>query len=713
MSKKYFIWITLFWTITIASSVILNIVNIKNSNKKIVREISQTLFKQILTVRNWNALHSGVYTPITETNQPNPYLVDTLRDIITTDGLKLTKINPSYMTRQIAELYKDGDVQFHITSLSPIRPENKSDNWETASLKSFETGSREVFELVKTNSIHNFRYMAPLITNKSCLECHAHQGYKVGDIRGGISITMPSANYLQIANRQIILILALHIIIFLIGLAGLKIVKKKVESYLSLILDRNLELKKYKKLIESLGSEYFFYSHDLEGKYLYLSPSVELVLGYSVEEAHDGIVKHMTDSELNRKTIEILKKSASGNKQKTFELELYSKSRETKIIEITESPLFNDDETLLSIEGVAHDITDRKESEKIIIEQNLKLQEQKEELQKTLQNLKDTQDQLIHSEKLGALGHLVAGIAHEINTPIGAIQASAGNISNSLDSSMQNLFRLFTKLSKKELTVFLRIMEMLENSKPSLSSKEKRKYKKDIKSKLVASGIDNSYSISELIMYLNLYNEIDEVIPLLDVDNPEIILKSVKDLYSIRKNSDNIKLAVDKASTVIYALKKFTYKDQSDKKEKANLLDNIETVLILQHNQLKQGVKVIKKYDEIPLVNCYPDSLVQVWINLISNAIQAMNNKGTLTIRVKNKGENIQIKIKDTGPGIAPEIRHKIFEPFFTTKKAGEGTGIGLDFVQKIIEKHSASLDLESEMGVGTTFIITLPINSK
>lgn len=469
--------------------------------------------------------------------------------------------------------------------------------------------------------------------------------------------------------------------------------------------------KKYKKLIESLGTEYFFYSHDLEGKYLYLSPSVESVLGYTVEEAYGGIVKHMTESEINKITIATLKRSASGKKQKTFELELYTKSKDTKVIEITESPLYDDDGILISIEGIAHDITKRKKFEKTIKEQNIELQKQKEELQETLLHLKKTQAQLIHSEKLGALGHLVAGIAHEINTPIGAIQASIGNIFNSIESTLQNLYKLFTRLSKKELSIFLHLLGMMERNKRALTSKEKRQYKKEINSRFTAANFENPRSVTELIIYLNLYEEIDKVIPLLNVDNPEFILKAAKDLYSIRKNSENIKLATDKASKFVYALKKFIYKEQSGEKEKANLWENIETVLILHQNQLKQGITVIKDYEEIPFIYCYPDELVQLWTNLISNSIQAMNNKGTITISIKNNAENVEISIKDNGPGIPAEIQDKIFDPFFTTKKAGEGTGIGLDLVMKIIKRHNAKLKLESEVGIGTNFIISLPIN--
>ncbi|MCY1719898.1 ATP-binding protein [Prolixibacteraceae bacterium Z1-6] len=482
---------------------------------------------------------------------------------------------------------------------------------------------------------------------------------------------------------------------------------------------------KYKRLIESLENEYFFYSHNLEGEYLYISPSVEKVLGYTIEEAFSGIVRHMTDSEQNKQTVETLKKSASGFKQKTFELELYTKNKEIKVIEITESPLFDNQGNLVTVEGVAHDITKRKRQEGVIKKQNDELQAQeqelrrnleemtrtKTELEQTIKDLKETHAQLVQSEKMGALGHLIAGIAHEINTPIGAINASIDNISASLDSSLKNLYELLTKLTKSELIVFLRIMELIDHTKVNLTSKEKRQFKKEIKVKLQDAGIANSFAITELLVYLNLYKKVNEVIPLLDVKDPEFILKSIKDIYSVRKNSENIKLAVDKASKIVFALKKFSHKDQGGAKEKANLTENIETVLILHHNRLKQGIEISKEYDDIPLISCYPDELVQVWTNLISNSIQAMDNKGELGIEIKYLGEKVKVSISDTGKGIPEEIRDKIFEPFFTTKKAGEGTGIGLDLVAKIIEKHNASLDLESTVGVGTTFTITLPVN--
>ncbi|MDH3393459.1 MAG: DUF3365 domain-containing protein, partial [Desulfobulbaceae bacterium] len=165
----------------------------RHEEKLLAQTTAKAFFQQIVVNRLWNASHGGVYVPITPETQPNPYLHIENRDLTADNGLRLTKINPSYMTRQIAELaQKNGlDIKFHLTSLNPIRPGNKATDWEARWLKTFDQGVKEQGEFFNDGKIVWFRYMAPLPTGPECLQCHAEQGYKEGDIHGGLSISLP------------------------------------------------------------------------------------------------------------------------------------------------------------------------------------------------------------------------------------------------------------------------------------------------------------------------------------------------------------------------------------------------------------------------------------------------------------------------------------------------------------------------------------------
>ncbi|MCX5870945.1 MAG: diguanylate cyclase [Deltaproteobacteria bacterium] len=165
----------------------------RQNEKLLAQSTANAFFQQVVISRQWNASHGGIYVPITAATQPNQYLPLKGRDLTADNGLKLTKVNPSYMTRQIAELAKKNasGIHFHLTSLKPIRPENKATEWEESWLKSFEQGIKEQGEFFKDGDTTWFRYMAPLLTGPECLKCHAQHGYKEGDIRGGLSVSLP------------------------------------------------------------------------------------------------------------------------------------------------------------------------------------------------------------------------------------------------------------------------------------------------------------------------------------------------------------------------------------------------------------------------------------------------------------------------------------------------------------------------------------------
>jgi two-component system NtrC family sensor kinase len=207
-----------------------NITKSREDRYQLAASRGKVLFRTIVATRTWVSSHGGVYVPVTETTRPNPYLAVPDRDVRTIGGRDLTMINPSYMTRLVGEVLGGEGYTVHITSLKPLRPGNDPDDWERAALQRFEKGSAFEYALTGPAGGQLFRYMEPLKTEASCLPCHGGQGYKVGNVRGGISIAFPYAPFQQsiraserraIATHAIFLALALAILFFL----GLRIMK--------------------------------------------------------------------------------------------------------------------------------------------------------------------------------------------------------------------------------------------------------------------------------------------------------------------------------------------------------------------------------------------------------------------------------------------------------------------------------------------------------
>lgn len=224
----------------------------------IVRAQAEAHFKQDLLYRQWAAGHGGVYVPVTDATPPNKYLTDTIgRDIKTQQGKSLTLLNPAYMTRQVHEIASmlDG-VQGHITSLTPIRPENVADDWERNALLSFQSGDSVRFSLDSINHAPYFRLMKPLIADKSCIVCHQQQGYVEGDIRGGLSISVPAGQYLAIIKAKMNTSVLLHISVLSVMLILLVFIYKSISGKIksdALVLS---QLQKHTTILNAHNAQY-------------------------------------------------------------------------------------------------------------------------------------------------------------------------------------------------------------------------------------------------------------------------------------------------------------------------------------------------------------------------------------------------------------------------------------------------------------------------
>lgn len=354
---------------------------------------------------------------------------------------------------------------------------------------------------------------------------------------------------------------------------------------------------------------------------------------------------------------------------------------------------------------VARNISDRKLAESVLSKSN-------QELANTLQELKRTQKELVQSEKMAALGQLIAGVAHEINSPLGAIRSSVQNIADFWAENLALLPEFFQQLSLERLEDFFALLHKSSQEQDTLSSKEKRQLKKTVQRQLEAEKIDNADSLACTLLDIGIGSDIEPFLSLLKDPENYNILQTAYQFATVQKSTKNITIAIDRAAKIVFALKSYARYDQSGTKVISNITDGIETVLTLYHYQIKHGVEIIRNYDiRVPLVLCYPDELNQVWTNLLHNALQAMENKGVLKIDIKHQQNAVSVSITDSGKGILPEIMSRIFEPFFTTKPPGEGSGLGLDIVQKIIDKHQGKLHVESVPGQ-TTFTVSLPVQT-
>ncbi|MEO0374512.1 MAG: AAA family ATPase [Cyanobacteria bacterium P01_A01_bin.17] len=339
-----------------------------------------------------------------------------------------------------------------------------------------------------------------------------------------------------------------------------------------------------------------------------------------------------------------------------------------------------------------------------------KVDERTQALSQTVKELQLTQQELVQSEKMAALGQLIAGIAHEINTPLGAIGSSIQYINNFLHHNLQTLPHFFRALSPEQEQQFQILLQQSLQSTTKLSGRERRQARKNLATQLGNHEISNASNLASLLIDLNIYSDLDALLPLLGDPNSEPLLKMARQLTRVQESARDINLASDRAAKIVFALKTYARYDHSGEMMTVNLADGIEAVLTLYQNQIKHGVKVIRNLNAIPPIQCYADELNQVWTNLIHNALQAMDYRGTLEVSLQELDGSAQIKITDSGSGIPPEVQASIFEPFFTTKPPGEGSGLGLDIVKKIIDKHQGTITFES-IPSQTTFIVSLPMN--
>jgi len=342
-------------------------------------------------------------------------------------------------------------------------------------------------------------------------------------------------------------------------------------------------------------------------------------------------------------------------------------------------------------------------------ELNASLYKANEDLSAALRNLHETQSTLVESEKLAALGQLIAGIAHELNTPLGAIvssnQSLAQILSKQLSVVTETLYAFTPEIQAWFGTALARSLARTNALEEAGSMHKKRKL---LAAALKACGMSLSDASLDAILELQL--EDDPSIMQLIKECPEFeqALEALNTLASIKYISDVIALAADKSANVVSALLYYVRQDSDEQKVSIDLAKELDSLLTLYTNKIKYDVKLERNYDSGATVLGDRNKLNQVWLNLIQNALQAMDFRGELSLGIAREGGLVKVSVADSGPGIPEHIGLRVFEPFFTTKKHGEGTGLGLDLCKKIVDKHGGAITFESRPG-HTVFTVSLP----
>ncbi len=316
--------------------------------------------------------------------------------------------------------------------------------------------------------------------------------------------------------------------------------------------------------------------------------------------------------------------------------------------------------------GSAIDITERKAAEEVLVEAkdrlehevavrttqltdaNRRLAQEKDEQLALNRKLKEAQTQLLQSEKLASIGQLAAGVAHEINNPIGYVKS--------------NLHTL-----QEYVGDLLGLLDAYEAKAGALPAAER--------------------------------SDIDQLKKRVDFN----FLRD--DIANLLAESDE---GVSRVKQIVQDLKDFSHVDQAQWKA-ADLNRGLESTLNIVHNELKYKAEVVRDFGDLPEIECLPQQLNQVFMNILVNAAQAIDDHGTITVRTRQVGEAVEVAISDTGRGIPPENLARLYDPFFTTKPIGKGTGLGLSIAYGIVNKHGGHIEVDSTVGQGTTFRVTLP----
>ncbi len=717
--RKVRLFLLLLWTVVMLGLVLYGISLHRRNIRDIARTIAISSIKNDLAYRYWAAQCGGVYVPLKTGIEPNPYLENIEnRDVETLTGMKLTLVNPAYMVRLVRELAEHTfRVKIHITSLKLLRPENRPDAWEKAALQGLTAGKTDVSEITGISGKPYLRTMHRLLVRKKCLKCHAQQGYKAGDIRGGITANVPLQPLREALAPQLYWQLLIYLVIYLIGIVGI------VFSF------------------KTLGKDVF--RIDRQNRWLRaISSSSFIAIGMAVNR----VIKEVNDyfcemSGYDR--AEVLGKNTAFlyPDPKEFEkvAELYTQEKgmkeirlrrkDGKIIHLLLATMFLDAEN--KSEGIlfmAVDISARKAAER-----RLELSELK---------FRGMMEAISDPVYIGAPGREIEYMNPAMIARIG--RDAAGEVCHFAVHGLKSQCPWCEELnSLKRNNLKITVKSPLDERDYliSFSNFASGKYPE---SKLVI--LKDVTDLEEAQLQLRQSQKMEAIGTLAggvahDFNNILTVIRGHAEMGLMQVAADSrefidftaIEQASARAKSLTSQLLAFSRKQR------------IRPQLIMIDKALSDLNKMLRRLigEDITLNTSWsgdllpifvdPGQLDQVIINLVINAVDAIRSNDNASVKLitisvsmvilddsfalkypgSSAGKHLLLEISDTGKGMSPEIMERIFEPFYTTKEQGKGTGLGLSTVYGIVKQNNGYIDVSSELGQGASFKIYWPVNEE
>jgi PAS domain S-box-containing protein len=390
--QRYLLALLSVWSLLVAASAIWNLHENYRSNYDKALIEARTIFEHNLAYRRWNSMHGGVYAKVGDTNKPNPHIMLSDRDVTLLNGIRLTMINPFQMTKQAYDLLRQQSPELAVLnrtiSLNPLNPENTPDKWEAKGLHGFDEGKGPLSEITTIDGAPYMRLMSPYITEEKCLACHQQQGYKVGDVRGGMSIAVPMQPYYESAAAGRKIIMTTHIFLWLLGMVTIMLFFSGVRNYKIAIKDKEEKF----RIVSEFAYNFEYWMNEKK-QLSFISPSCERITGYTRKEFEQNEnlmfdMIHPDDKDMCRMHLVDFQEPPLND----IQYRIIAKDGTIRWLSHTCTPIYVDGQ-FLGRRGSNRDITDHKRMK----------------------------EELLQARKIEELGHFAAGVAHDFNNVLTSI----------------------------------------------------------------------------------------------------------------------------------------------------------------------------------------------------------------------------------------------------------------------------------------------------